>query len=136
GADGQYHLNLVPGSYFLTGGMSIGLDTVGFSLDAPVTAPSVVAPIRLARPRLVTGQLFESDGRPLPGVLLHPPHGCSADHITGGSESVCSGADTPETDEAGHFEFSAMVGPLLLLRADGADFSFLVSNVPIAADDT
>jgi protocatechuate 3,4-dioxygenase beta subunit len=135
GADGRYQLTLLPGSYLVSATASIGSDVVSFFEGGAVTVPSVAAPIRLPRPRLVSGQMFESDGRPLPGVFVTPAHGCSSAQVAGGFEGICSDSDTPETDEAGRFEFPAVVGPSLFMRGNDEDFFFTMSGVPIV-DDT
>jgi hypothetical protein len=136
-ANGAYQLSLVPGSYRVS--VSVGSpDPTTFTLGQQVAVPSAIAPIHLVPSAHPTGQLFESDGRPLSGVQVSPSPGCFSSQVLGGSQSFCgTGAGT---DEAGRFAISALGSSSVTLQIALTDKAPVVDlpvlAVPIAGDDT
>jgi hypothetical protein len=135
--NGGYQLSLVPGLYSVT--VSVGLpDPTTFSLGQQVAVPSAIAPIHLLPSAHPTGQLFQSDGRPLSGVQVSPSPGCFSNQVPGGSQSFCGAGGG--TDEAGRFAISALGGSSVTLQIALTDKAPVVDlpvlGVPIVGDDT
>jgi hypothetical protein len=138
GPDGGYQLSLLPGMYDVSVDAVSVANLVVLSTTQTIGVPSAIAPIRLTPVARPTGQLFESDGRPLARAPIFAD--CATYQVPGGSESRCGDSESNGfTDEAGRFTISALVTSVTLdiQMPDGTPAEQLLAfGVPIAGDDT